>query len=101
MEADIDLDEHVERALLGRHRLRPRARHLGVVDDDREPCVGEERDDPVGTSGMDRVGQPDVGNPGGGHDLGLAEFGATDAHGAGLELPTCDRRTLVRLGVRT
>ena len=50
--------------------------------------------------GMDRIGQPDVGDARRGEDLGLTQLGAADADGAGGNLLPGDARALVRLGVR-
>ena len=36
MEADVDLDQHVERAPGALHRLRPAARDVQVIDDERD-----------------------------------------------------------------
>ena len=49
---------------------------------------------------VDRVGQPDVGEPCLGKHFGLAELGAADADRAAVDLPARDQRALVGLGVR-
>ena len=48
----------------------------------------------------DLVGDQDVGDAAGRHHLGLAELGAGDAHGPGLDQPMGQRRDLHPLGVR-
>jgi len=101
MEADVDLDEHVEHRAGSGHRRRPAARDLEVVDDDRESRLLQQRHDARRIGGMHRVGQPDVLNPRVGHHLGLAELRAADAGGAGVDLPARDHRALVSLAVRS
>ena len=50
--------------------------------------------------GPDRVGHEEVGQPGGGEDLGLAEGADREAARSSLELQPRDPHALVGLGVR-
>ena len=102
MKADVNFHEHIELPFRGDHRGRPRRGHVAVVHDDREanPAI-EQRNDARGVGGIDRIGQPDVGNTRLGEHFSLAELRAAHASRAGVELHLRNGRALVRLRVRS
>ena len=101
MEADVHLDQHVERsAPRVTAQRRPRPRHRRIVDDERQRDAIGQREHAIGVDRVERIGQPDVGDARVGEHLGLAELGAADADRAALDLHPRDLRRLVGLGVR-
>ena len=52
MEADVHLDQDVDLAAGRAHRLRPSARDVEVVDDEREARAVEQREHAVGVDGL-------------------------------------------------
>ena len=100
MKADIHFYQDVEWPAPRHRERRPRIRDGGVVHDERQNDPLRQREHAIRVDGMERVGEPDVGDPFVGEDLGLAELRAADADGAALDLQGRDPRRLVRLGVR-
>jgi len=99
MKADVNFDEHVERASGALHRVRPAAHDERMVHDDRDRRAIHQREQPRRVRRVHRIGQPDVGDAGANENLGLADLRATDAGRTGANLPTRDDRRLVGLGV--
>ena len=60
MEADVHLDEDVDLASGAVHRLRPAARDVHVIHDERQARPVEQLDDALGVDGIERIGQADV-----------------------------------------
>ena len=100
VEADIDLDEHVDGAAGVLHDARPAPRHLHVIDDERQMGAVEQREHAIAVDRIQRVGQPDVGDAMPGEDLRFAELRAADADRAARDLDQREIRTLVGLRVR-
>ena len=98
---DVDLDQHVEADARGLGGGGEVGNVVGVVghDTDARELGGIDQAPQLGAAD-DLGGDEDVGDAGGGHDLGLAELGATNSTRAGVELHLGQRRRLVRLGVR-
>jgi hypothetical protein len=92
--------EHVDGASGLRHRVRPAARDVQVIDDERQRRLFEQLQHPRRVDWIDRIGQSNVGEPGIGEHFGLAEFGAADADGAAVDLPARHHRALVGLRMR-
>ena len=100
VKAHVNLHQHVDAAPGAGHRLGPRPRDRRVIDDERQRSLLEQGDDAIGVDGVDRVGQPDVGEAGVGEHFGFAKLGAADADSAAIDLPPRDDRALVGLRVR-
>ncbi len=100
MEADVDLDQHVDLAARVRECAGPRARDIEVVDDERETHAIGERHRPPRVDWMNGIREPDVLDPGVGERLRFAELRAADPDRPARDLPPRDRRRLVRLRMR-
>ncbi len=100
MEADVHLDEDVHGASSALHRLGPSLRDGHVIDDERQPRLVEQFDYAFCVGWIERVGQPDVLDPGSGKDLRFTELGAADADRTAGDLSPGKLDALMGLGVR-
>ena len=74
--------------------------HREVIHDDRDGGAIHQADDPSGVRRIDRIGQPDVVDAGGGEDFRLPNLRAADTHRTSIDLPSRDDRGLMRFRVR-
>ena len=100
MEADVHLDEDVDTTSGSRHRGRPAGSDFEIVDDEGESRPLQQLDHPVRVDGIQGIGQSDVLDTAGGHDLRFTELGAADADRTLRDLALRERDALVGLGVR-
>ena len=99
--AGVAFDHDRERPAGSRRGLRQACDHDRIVGGDRHVRLGLQRAEPRHLLVADQiVADQDVVDAGLGHHLGLAEFLAGDALGAGRDLQLCQHRALVGLDMR-
>ena len=98
--ADVDLHQDPRRDAGGAGGGVEIGEVVGVVDGGHDVAAAGQGHEALHLAAAhDLVGHEHVVDAGVGHDLGLADLGAGDADGAGLQLHVGDGRGLVRLGV--
>ena len=102
LHAEVDVDEHADRDPLRDRRPAQRGDVVGMVDGHLDVGLVLEGREPGGLARADdQVGDQDVVDPRGGHDLGLGDLGHRDPDGARPPQDVGDRRALERLGMGT